>query len=98
LIAAPRKATCRRMVILRPSWPRKLTGYVMLFLGVLGLILPFLQGFLFLAAGTFVLRDQHVWAARLWAKIIARWPSLAERAEGMEAGALARTRRLLGRA
>ena len=59
------RATSLFMVILRPSFHRKILGWAMLVLGVLGLVLPFLQGFLFLAFGVFVLRDQHIWAARM---------------------------------
>ena len=35
------------MVVLRPSAARKATGWSLLGLGVLGCVLPFLQGFLF---------------------------------------------------
>lgn len=94
------------MVILRPSKSRKATGWIMLVLGVLGLVLPFLQGFLFLALGVFILRDQHVWAAQRWAWVQDRWPKQVAKVEEAEAslgrrlaGARARVRRLfrLGR-
>ena len=42
----------------QPSLARKVAGFGLLFLGVLGLVLPILQGALFLALGCFVLRDQ----------------------------------------
>lgn len=93
------------MVILRPSLPRKLMGWSLLLLGVLGLVLPFLQGFLFLALGVFVLRDQHIWAARRWGWVQGRWPQHVLRVEEMEAslsrrlgGAAERVRRLFSRA
>ena len=93
------------MVILRPSMSRKATGWSLLTLGVLGLVLPFLQGFLFLALGVFVLRDQHIWAARRWGWVQGRWPQHVTRIEEMEAslgrrcaGATERIRRLFSRA
>lgn len=93
------------MVILRPSLPRKCLGWTLLVLGVLGLVLPFLQGFLFLALGVFVLRDQHIWAARRWGWVRDRWPQHIARVEEIEArlcgrlaGAAERVRRLFIRA
>ena len=93
------------MVILRPSLSRKVSGWSLLVLGVLGLVLPFLQGFLFLALGVFVLRDQHIWAARRWSWVQGRWPQHVAKIEEMEAslgrrmaGATERMRRLFSRA
>lgn len=80
------------MVILRPSFPRKMFGWAMLALGVLGLVLPFLQGFLFLAFGVFVLRDQHIWAARRWRWVEGRWPNMTTKLEAMEVSMAARMR------
>jgi hypothetical protein len=80
------------MVILRPSLPRKIMGWAMLALGVLGLVLPFLQGFLFLAYGVFTLRDQHSWAARRWAWVAGRWPEMVGKLEAMELRMLMRMR------
>jgi len=92
------------MVILRPSVPRKVAGWSLLLLGGLGLVLPFLQGFLFLALGVFLLRDQHIWAARRWGLVAGRWPQHVARIEEMEArlsrraaAAGARIRRLFTR-
>jgi uncharacterized membrane protein YbaN (DUF454 family) len=92
------------MVILRPSLSRKLTGWSLLVLGVLGLVLPFLQGFLFLALGVFILRDQHVWAAQRWSWVQDRWPQHVAKVEEAEAslgrrlaGAAERLRRLFRR-
>lgn len=86
------------MVILRPSSARKIMGWAMLVLGVLGLVLPFLQGFLFLAFGVFVLRDQHIWAARRWTWVAGRWPHLVGRLEAMEASLAPRMRYYVRRA
>ena len=99
------RAIWRVMVILRPSLSRKVSGWSLLVLGVLGLVLPFLQGFLFLALGVFVLRDQHIWAARRWSWVQGRWPQHVAKIEEMEAslgrrmaGATERMRRLFSRA
>lgn len=96
------------MMEFRPSLTRKIVGWTFLFLGVLGLILPFLQGFLFIALGLFILRHQYLWAHRGMSWIERRWPGAVAKVEGMEgrfigrardfgAGLRLRTRRLLGR-
>ncbi|MFM7415148.1 MAG: PGPGW domain-containing protein [Alphaproteobacteria bacterium] len=85
------------VVILRPSLPRKIMGWAMLALGVLGLVLPFLQGFLFLAYGVFTLRDQHIWAARRWAWVAGRWPEMVGKLEAMELRMLMRMRHFAAR-
>ena len=92
------------MTALRPDATRKATGWCFLFLGVIGLVLPFLQGFLFLALGVFVLRDQHRWAARWWTRLERRWPGAVGRIESLEARMSlrladwgGRARRLIGR-
>lgn len=84
------------------SWQRKLAGLALLVLGVLGLVLPILQGALFLALGLFVLRDQYPWARRGMAKLEARWPNQIARVEALEGRLIAwgqrqteRVRRLL---
>ena len=96
---------CAAMIILRPSLSRKATGWSLLFLGVLGLVLPFLQGFLFLVLGVFVLRDQQIWAAQRWGWVAGRWPQHVAKVEAMDAslgrrmaGAADRIRRLFSRA
>ncbi len=61
-------------------------GYGFLVLGVLGLVLPFLQGFLFIFIGLIVLSKQAPWAARSLDYVRRRWPSmgkLIDTAEGM---------------
>jgi uncharacterized membrane protein YbaN (DUF454 family) len=79
------------------SWRRKLAGFALLLLGVLGLVLPFLQGVLFLALGVFVLRDQYGWARRHLDWLRRRWPRQVTGLEALEARALAGTRRLAAR-
>ncbi len=72
------------MMEYRPSLGRKVAGISLLFLGVLGVILPILQGGIFLALGLFVLRHQYMWAHRGMGWIERRWPKLVARAEGLE--------------
>ena len=73
----------------RPSIKRKAAGFSLLFLGVLGTVLPILQGLLFLALGLFVLRDQYAWAHRGMEKLRHRWPRQMEGVEAMEARLIA---------
>jgi hypothetical protein len=97
---APRPA----FVSLNPRPGRKALGWAFIVLGILGCILPFLQGFLFLALGVFVLRDQYVWAANRWAWVQGRWPGAVTKIESLEASLTTRfegwgrsLRRALGR-
>ena len=85
-----------------PSLTRKAAGISLLFIGVLGVLLPILHGGIFLALGFFVLRDQYAWARRGMAWMRERWPGVTNRVETMEAGLIAwssrqgaRLRRLL---
>ncbi len=62
--------TIPRMLPPRPPsrWARRskvLAGWGFLVLGVAGIFLPFLQGFLFLAVGLYILRDEYAWAQRM---------------------------------
>lgn len=77
------------MMEFRPSLTRKALGIALLVLGVIGLVLPFLQGFLFLALGTFVLRDQYAWAHRRMEWIRGKWPTVVPAIEAREARAIA---------
>ncbi|HEX2527046.1 MAG TPA: PGPGW domain-containing protein [Geminicoccus sp.] len=61
-------------------------GYSFLVLGVLGLVLPFLQGFLFIFIGLILLSKHASWANRSLGYIRGRWPAMGrmiEQAEGM---------------
>lgn len=82
-------ATSAAMVVLRPSLTRKLLGFGALFLGVIGLILPIMPGWIFMALAVWLLRDQYVWAARGVDKIRARWPQAIPAIEERERRALA---------
>lgn len=92
------------MMEFRPSRKRKAIGIGLLVLGTLGTVLPFLQGFLFLVLGMFVLRDQYAWAHRGMEWIRGKWPTVVPAIEAREAKAIAwgdrqmaRVRGLVGR-
>jgi hypothetical protein len=80
------------------SLTRKFAGFGLLGLGLLGLVLPILQGVLFLALGLFVLRDQYDWAREGMAKLRTRWPRQVEGVEAMEGRLVAWSRRQADRA
>ncbi|WP_237214312.1 PGPGW domain-containing protein [Falsiroseomonas oryziterrae] len=80
------------MMEFRPSVARKATGWCLIVLGVFGTVLPFLQGFLFLVLGTFVLRHQYLWAHRGLGWVESRWPDAVAKVEGMEARLIERVR------
>jgi len=88
-----RRAISAAMMEFRPSMKRKAAGWGMLGLGVLGLVLPFLQGFLFLALGLFILRHQYLWAHRGMGWFSDRWPNAVMQVEGMEARMILRMQR-----
>jgi putative transmembrane protein PGPGW len=77
----------------RPSLKRKVAGFSLLFLGAIGTVLPVLQGFLFIALGLFVLRDQYAWAHRGMEWLRSRWPRQVQGVEAMEARMVAWFRR-----
>jgi hypothetical protein len=85
------------MMEFRPSIRRKAAGWSLMGLGMLGLVLPFLQGFLFLALGLFVLRHQYVWAHRGMGWFGERWPDAVTKVEAMEGRIVVRARGAVGR-
>jgi sulfite exporter TauE/SafE len=52
-------------------------GYGFLVLGVLGLVLPFLQGVLFICVGLIILSRHARWAERLLGRLKAQHPQVA---------------------
>ncbi|HXH50421.1 MAG TPA: PGPGW domain-containing protein [Terriglobia bacterium] len=60
-------------------WLCLAAGWSFIALGVLGLILPFLQGVLFLLIGITILSAEYVWARKLLQKLRDRFPSLIGR-------------------
>jgi hypothetical protein len=67
-----------------PSLARKVAGFSLLGLGVIGTVLPILQGLLFIALGLFILRDQYDWARTAMDKLRARWPRQLDGVERLE--------------
>ena len=85
------------MIDLRPSLRRKTIGIGCLCMGPVGLILPILPGFIFVGLGTFILRDQYVWAHRGVGVIDRRWPHLIPGIEARETRAMAWADRQINR-
>ena len=51
---------------------RQISGWGLLFLGVIGLFLPFLQGILFIILGLSILSTDYPWAGNILQKIKAK--------------------------
>lgn len=54
-----------------------IAGWGFIFLGVLGIFLPILQGILFILVGLFILSSVSPWAARLLDRIRKRFPRIS---------------------
>ncbi len=52
-------------------------GWAFMVLGVIGLVVPFMQGILFLMIGLTILSSEYVWAHHLLTKVRARFPRIA---------------------
>lgn len=64
---------------LRARWKRLLiliAGWFFIFLGILGIFLPILQGILFLAVGFYLLSLESPWAHRKMEQMRERYPRL----------------------
>jgi len=61
----------------RKRWLILLTGWGFVLLGIAGLVLPILQGVLFLVTGLVILSSEYVWAHRVLEKLQKRFPKLA---------------------
>lgn len=72
--------TLKRVVILTLGW-------VFVFLGILGLFLPILQGILFLLIGFILLSRESEWARRRLDTLKTRYPRFAEKYDEAEARA-----------
>lgn len=64
-------------------WLAQILGYTFLVLGVAGLVLPFLQGILFIVVGLLLLARSAPWAQRLLERIQRRHPQLRRPAEAL---------------
>jgi len=62
----------------------QVVGYTFLVLGVLGMFLPILQGFLFLFIGLLILAKYAPWAQRLLDHLETRYPKFAQVKEHAE--------------
>lgn len=67
-----------------------ITGGGFMLLGIVGLVLPFLQGVLFILIGLMILSSQYAWARLLLLKLRKRFPksrnSRQERCQGCQMG------------
>lgn len=69
-------------------------GWLFIFLGIIGLFLPILQGILFLLIGLTILSSEYVWARKLVDYFRKRFPKLARVADEASAKAAGWLRRL----
>lgn len=56
-------------------------GWGFIFLGILGIFLPILQGILFLLVGLYLLSNTSPWAARLLERLRERFPKINRKFE-----------------
>jgi len=54
-----------------------IAGWAFILLGIVGLVLPILQGILFILVGLFILSSVSPWAARLLDRIRKRFPRIS---------------------
>jgi uncharacterized membrane protein YbaN (DUF454 family) len=59
----------------------KVSGWCFIVLGILGLVLPILQGILFLLVGLYLLSDDSPWAARVLHRVRKKFPKIHEKFE-----------------
>lgn len=59
-------------------WLKLAIGWAFVVLGIAGLVLPFLQGILFLAIGFGLLAQESEWAGARLEKLRRRYPQLSE--------------------
>lgn len=83
----------------RSRWKRWLRiglGWVFVLFGLVGLILPFLQGIVFLLLGLVLLAGEQAWARRLLDRLRQRFPRVAAAAHRAEERGRAIIRRITG--
>ena len=84
----------------RPRWKRWLiliSGWAFIFLGILGLFLPILQGILFLAIGSYLLSLESPWVRRKMLQMQRRYPKLGATLEEARIRAARYARKILGK-
>lgn len=62
---------------------RLIFGWLFLVLGILGLVLPILQGWLFIAIATILLAPDVPFFKRIWRYLQQRFPKIARKADKM---------------
>jgi uncharacterized membrane protein YbaN (DUF454 family) len=83
------KAYTKRILVLIAGW-----GFILL--GIVGLVLPILQGVLFLLVGLIILSSEYVWANRLLIRVRERFPKIGRTADKATEKATAWLRRITG--
>jgi uncharacterized protein len=73
-----------------------IVGWSFILLGIAGLVLPFLQGVLFILIGLLILSTEYHWARRLLAKLRERFPKIGRLADAAAARAAQWLKRLSG--
>jgi uncharacterized protein len=69
-----------------------IAGWGFILLGIVGLVLPFLQGILFILIGLIILSSRYAWARHLLAKLRKRFPKISAVADNSAARIAARLR------
>ena len=88
-----------QLKVWRSPWKRVLLFVVawgLIFLGVLGILLPILPGMIFLIAGLYLLSLESLWLNRQLDKIGQRYPKVGEILDDSRARAGRIVRRLMG--
>lgn len=84
----------------RPRWKRWLilaAGWFFIFLGILGIFLPILQGVLFLAIGSYMLSLESPWVRKKMLTLQRRYPKLSATLDEARLRAARYARKILGR-
>jgi uncharacterized membrane protein YbaN (DUF454 family) len=71
-------------------------GWSFILLGIVGLVLPFLQGILFILVGLTILSSEYEWARRWLEKLRERFPKIAGVADAASAKAASWLKRISG--
>lgn len=69
------------MKLLLKKWLVLMTGWGFLFLGVIGLFLPVLQGILFIVIGLIILSAEYAWAHHVLQRAKEKFPGIAHHVE-----------------
>lgn len=77
-------------------WLKLGIGWAFVALGIAGLVLPILQGILFLAIGFGILSQESAWVRRQIERLRRRYPETAAKFDHVQEQATARIKRLTG--